>query len=187
MIGKPTRFVTALLLAATPLSLLALIAPSAPLFAGEGRHRRPFAGGAAFLDEGRMERHVEHQAERLTLALDLTAEQQATLARLQDELEATIRPLAEGMRTAHQQLRTLLAAESPDPATVGAQAIALDRARDSMHAAHESFEASFADTLTASQRTTFHALQEMRPEGERFGGPFAGRRGPAGQGQRPRR
>ena len=118
MIRKPTRLITASLVAAT------LFAPITPLVAGEGPHGRPFAGGGApILDEERMDRIAEHQAERLTRALDLTAEQQTELARFQDKLEATIRPYAEGMRTAHQLLRTLLDAASPDPAAVASAAV----------------------------------------------------------------
>lgn len=182
MIHKPTRLLIALLLAATPIAL------GAPLVAAGGPHGRPGADGGPILDEGRMDRLAEHQAERLTRALDLTAAQQTTLARLQAELEATLRPLAEGMRTAHQELRTLLDGDSPDPAAVGAQAIAIDRARDSMRAGWESFETTFAAILTESQRAAFRVLQETRPEHGPFGehrGP-RGAGGPVGPGGRPR-
>jgi len=172
MTRKPIRFLTAFLLAATPIT---------PLLAGGGPHGRPFGGDGPMLSDGMMERHAEHQAERLTRALDLTAAQQETLARLQDELETTIRPLGEAMRTAHEQLRALLDGNAPDPAAVGTQAIAIDRGRDGIEAARKKFEADFAATLTEAQRAIFRALREMRPEGERFGG----RLGPGGQ-ARPR-
>ena len=116
MTRKSTRLILTLALAVLPL---------APLSAAGGPpHGRPFAGDGPFFDDERMERRAEHQAERLTRALDLTSEQQVTLGRLQQELETTVQPLAAGMRTAHQQLRTLLDADSPDPAAVGTQAIA---------------------------------------------------------------
>jgi Spy/CpxP family protein refolding chaperone len=171
---QPTRFASAFRLAAiapcaviTVITVIAVIAAStvfaSPLAAGERSHR-------SSPDEGeRMERFAEHHAERLTRALDLTAAQQTTLARLQDDLEATVRPLAAEMRAAHESLRTLLDAASPDPLAVGTQAIAIDSARDRMRAAHEKFEDDFAATLTEAQRTTFLALQEMRPDGERPG------------------
>ena len=155
---QPNRLIPALLLAALPL---------APLFAAGGPQGRPFAGPCGgdgpFFDDQCMERRAEHQAERLTRALDLTAEQQVTLARLQDELEATVGPLADGMRAAHQQLRTLLDAASPDPTAVGTQAIAIDQARDGMRAARERFDTDFTAILTETQRAIYQALQEERP------------------------
>lgn len=173
---QPNRFIPALLLAALPL---------APLFAAGGPQGRPFAGACAgegmFFDDQCLERRAERQAERLTRALDLTPDQQVTLARLQDELEATVGPLADGMRAAHQQLRTLLEAPSPEPAAVGTQAIAIDQARDGMRAAKERFDTDFAATLTETQRAIYQALQEERPGR----GPFSGHRGHRGQGGGP--
>jgi Spy/CpxP family protein refolding chaperone len=170
MTRKPTRLILTLALAVLPL---------APLSAAGGPpHGRPFGGDGAFFDDERMERRAAHQAERLTRALDLTPEQQVTLGRLQDELEAAVDPLADGMRAAHRQLRTLLDAESPDPAAVGTQAIAIDRARDAMRAAWEQFETDFSAILTDTQRAIYRALQETRPER----GPFAGPGGHGGHG-----
>ena len=81
------------------------------------------------------------------------------------------------MRSAHQQLRTLLDAENPVPAAVGTQAIAIDRARDAMRGAWDRFEADFAASLTESQRAAYRVLQEARP-GRGFGGHRG--RGPGG-------
>lgn len=166
---QPNRLIPALLLAALPL---------APLFAAGGPHGRSFAGPCGgdgpFFDEERMERRAEHQAERLTRALDLSPEQQVTLARLQDQLEATVGPLADNMHAAHQQLRTLLEAASPDPAAVGTQAIAIDQARDGMRAAKETFDTDFTAILTETQRAIYQALQEERR------GRFGDRRGQGG-------
>ena len=170
MTRKPTRLILTLALAVLPL---------APLSAAGGPpHGRPFAGDGPFFDDERMERRAEHQAERLTRALDLTSEQQVTLGRLQQELEATVQPLAAGMRTAHQQLRTLLDAASPDPAAVGTQAIAIDQARDEMRVAWERFETDFTATLTETQRAIYQALREERHDR----GPFRGHRGQGGPG-----
>ena len=170
---QPNRLIPALLLAALPL---------APLFAAGGPHGRSFAGPCGgdgpFFDEERMERRAEHQAERLTRALDLTPEQQVTLTRLQDQLEATVGPLADSMHAAHQQLRTLLEAAAPDPAAVGTQAIAIDQARDEMRVAWERFETDFTATLTETQRAIYQALREERHDR----GPFRGHRGQGGPG-----
>jgi Spy/CpxP family protein refolding chaperone len=167
MHAPPTRTASPVRLAvfAGLAALVAASALAAPLPAGERSHR-------PFDREERIERLTERHAERLTRALDLTAAQQTTLARLQDELEATLRPLSGEMRAAHETLRTLLDASSPDALAVGTQAIALDRARDRMHAARERFETELAAALTEAQRTTFRALQELRSDEARFDRPF---------------
>lgn len=167
MSPRTARFLPALLLATLPL---------APLSAERGPHGRPFAGGGPPMDGERMERLAEHQAERLTRSLALTPEQQVSLGRLQDQLEAAVRPLAESMRSAHGQLRTLLDAATPDPAAVGTQAIAIDRARTGMRAAWERFETAFTASLSETQRAAYRVLQETRPGH----GPFGGRRGGPG-------
>ncbi|MEO8276365.1 MAG: periplasmic heavy metal sensor [Thermoanaerobaculia bacterium] len=161
------------------LALFALLfgVAATPLLAHGSAHGRPQRGGGALLDDDRMDRMAEHNAERLTRALDLTSAQQTTLDRLQNELEATVRPLAVTMRTARDEMQRLLDTASPDPAAVGTQAIAMDHARDGMKAAREKFEADFAAGLTETQRATFHALQELRPDGERFGRDFRGGHG----------
>lgn len=173
---QPNRLIPALLLAALPL---------APLFAAGGPQGRPFAGPCGgdgpLFDESCMERRAEHQAERLTRALDLTPEQQVTLGRLQADLQTVIEPLADGMRAAHQQLRTLLDTESPDPTAVGTQAIAIDQARDGMRAAKERFDTDLMAILTETQRAIYQALQEERPGR----GPFSGHRGRHGEGGGP--
>ncbi len=153
-----------------PLLLLGAAA-FAPLLAERGPHHRSFRGGGAGFDEERMERLAEHQAERLTRALDLSPAQQVQLGKLQDQLEAAIEPLGETMRSSREQLRTLLEQESPDPAAVGLQAIAADRARDSMRAAWERFETDFTATLSETQRAGYRALQETRPGKGFDGGP----------------
>ncbi len=170
------RLIPALLLASLPL---------APLFAAGGPGGRPFAGACGgdgmFFDDQCMERRAEHQAERLTRALDLTPDQQVILTRLQDELEATVGPLADGMRAAHQQLRTLLDEPSPEPVAVGTQAIVIDQARDGMRAAKERFDTDFTAILTETQRAIYQALQEARPDRGGFSG-HRGRRGSSGPG-----
>jgi Spy/CpxP family protein refolding chaperone len=151
-------------------ALLVAFLPLAPLSGAEGAsHGRHFPGDRPFLDEERMDRLAEHQSERLTRALDLTPEQQVTLGRLQDDLEEAVSPLSDQMRSAHQRLRTLLDVAAPDPAAVGTQAIAIDRARDAMRTAWEEFEADFTAILSETQRAGYRALQEARPDRGAFG------------------
>lgn len=179
MNSRSLRLTTACLLAALPLS---------PLAAMRGPHGRPFAGGPP-AGEARMDRLAQFQSERLTRILDLTPDQQVELGRLQERLEATVRPLGDSMRAAHEQLRTLLESATPDPTAVGTQAIAIDRARDGMRTAWERFETDFSATLTESQRSAYRVLQEARPghdgpfgrHGRGPGGPW-GPGGPEGEG-----
>ncbi len=103
------------------------------------------------------------------------------LRRHRDELEATVGPLADGMRAAHQQLRTLLDEPSPEPVAVGTQAIVIDQARDGMRAAKERFDTDFTAILTETQRAIYQALQEARPDRGGFSG-HRGRRGSSGPG-----
>ena len=170
MLPRTARFLPALLLATLPL---------APLFAERGPHGRPFAGGPP-MDSERMDRLAEHQAERLTRTLDLTPAQQVTLGRLQEQLETAVRPLAQSMHSAHEQLRALLDTAAPDPAAVGTQAIAIDRARDGMRAAWDRFEADFTASLSETQRAAYRVLQETRPGRGLFGGRRGGPDGPDG-------
>jgi Spy/CpxP family protein refolding chaperone len=163
MSRNKTRILPALALAVLPL---------APLFAtgASGATRdRSHGSDRPYFDDDRMERRAEHQAERLTRALDLTPEQQVTLGRLQAALENAISPLGDEMRSAHQQLRTLHDTANPEPVAVGNQAIAMDRARDGMRSAWERFETDFAAILSETQRAAYRAIQETRPDRGRFG------------------
>ncbi|MGE0639437.1 MAG: Spy/CpxP family protein refolding chaperone [Thermoanaerobaculia bacterium] len=154
------------------LSLATLLA--VPAFAGHPGGGPPpgdFRGGDPEELGARM---AEHQSERLTRALDLTTEQQATLADLQRGFGDTVRPLFESMRTARQELDNALEAAHPDPATVGTKAIAMHDMKEAMKAAHDSFEAGIEAMLTDVQRAQYQALREARPDRDRFRG-FAAR------------
>lgn len=149
--------------AVAALSLAALAA--APTFADRGPGGPPHGE----LDGAFGERLAERHAERLTRALDLSEAQQETLAALQQSFGETVRPIVESMRATREELESLLAAARPDAAAVGAKAIALHQAKESMRAAHETFEAGIESMLTETQRAQFEALQEARPERGRFG------------------
>lgn len=164
--------------AVATLALASLL--TVPVFAGNHRgpggphhdkfHRFHGGDGADGADVG--ERIAERHAERLTRALDLTDAQQATLQSLQATLGETIRPLFESMRTTREALEALLDSANPDPAAVGAKAIALHQTKASMKGAHETFEEGIVSMLTETQRAQYEALREVRPDrgrGERWG------------------
>lgn len=163
------------------LLLSALVA--LPLSARGFRGERAMAGpGGPFFDDEMIDRMADRHAERLTRALDLTADQQTTLARLQDELAQTVRPLFDQMRSGRETLESMLDAASPDATAIGNQAIAMHRLRGEVKAAHDSFDTQLKAMLNPTQRAQFDALQEVRPhfgrEGHRGGGPGPG--GPGG-------
>jgi Spy/CpxP family protein refolding chaperone len=143
--------------AALTLGTLTLPA-TAPAFAD---HRGP---GDHHSDGEFGERLAEHQSERLTRALDLTDAQQAKLETLQTTLADTIRPLFDSMRDRRDELETLLDTPNPDPAAVGAKAIALHRAKAEMKSARDTFEAGIVAMLDETQRAQYQALQDARPD-----------------------
>ena len=114
------------------------------------------------------ERLAERQSERLTRALDLTEAQQATLATLQQTFADSVRPLFESMRTGHDELEALLDGANPDPAAVGAKAIALHRTKEAMKAAHDTLDSGIEAMLNETQRAQYQALRDARPEHGRF-------------------
>jgi len=163
--NRPLRFTL------NALTLAALLA--APALAGRGAggppHERFHGGFEGGFDSEAGERMAARHAERLTRALDLTEAQQATLETLQATFGDTVRPIFESMRTAREELETLLDAENPDPATVGSKAIAMHQSRTAMKSAHETFEEGIVAMLTETQRAQYEALRDARPERGRFG------------------
>ena len=144
------------------LALAALLA--APAVAGRNHDSR---GGEEF---------AERMGERLTRALDLTVDQQRELDRLQAQLGDTVRPLFQSMRDDRDELETMLESADPDPAAVGAKAIALHRAKDQMKSAHDAFEAGIVAMLNETQRAQYEALRDARGDREdRWDGPMGGR------------
>src|SRR3954469_13436806 len=61
-------------------------------------------------------------AAQLAAALGLSDDQKAQLETMQKEQMESARPLFEKQRTLEREMETLLAAPSPDPATVGKKA-----------------------------------------------------------------
>jgi Spy/CpxP family protein refolding chaperone len=118
----------------------------------------------------------ERRAERLTRALDLTADQQTAFHRQLDDLRAEIAPLVDQLRANRAELESLLAAPARDAKAIGDRTIAADALRQKMRAAWERFDADFSATLTETQRTSWEAIQKLRRDrgeergfGRRFG------------------
>jgi Spy/CpxP family protein refolding chaperone len=118
-------------------------------------------------------RHLDH----LVRALDLTAEQQASLQTLRDELQATVQPLFEAKRAAGEQLHEAIQAGSTDALALGNLVIQAHGNDAAIKAAHDTFEASFVALLTPEQQTKYEAIKDLRPRGPRgrhHGGPPVG-------------
>lgn len=102
--------------------------------------------------------HMDHMADHLAKALDLTDAQKAAAKPLQDELMATVKPLFAELETKHQAVHAALDANA-DAATVGEAAIAAHAVELQIKAAHEKFATAFAALLTPDQLTKFNALK----------------------------
>lgn len=115
----------------------------------------------------------------LTAFLDLTDAQVEEARLLLEDLAAELRPLAEEARALRQELHTLLEAEGPDPAEVGALVLEIHAVGDAMRAARDDFDAAFAALLTPDQLERWEILKEARRlfRGGRSGRGHHGRHG----------
>ena len=99
---------------------------------------------------------------RFAEELGLTAEQKAQMDALRQKNEATLKPLAEAARTAHETFRKALESENPDAAAVGQAALAMHTAEKALRAAHEATFEQMKAILTDEQRAKLEAMKEQR-------------------------
>lgn len=127
---------------------------------------------------------ADHRAERLTDALDLTADQQAAWKTQREELRTTVQPLMEQSQELRKQLRDSLDAGTTDAQAVGDLVLSTHAIGQQIREAHDAAQAAFRALLTTEQQATFDKLQERRSEmGDRHGhGPGQGHRGHRGPG-----
>lgn len=152
---------------------------------------------AAFARPGHGPRGGEHGRRGLLPPpgfLDLTAEQRAAAREIFESARDAAEPKRDALRDLHDQLRTALEADAPEPAAVGALVIQLDGVRDELKATFEGAQASFVALLTDEQRQRYEAFRELRPRpfgergrhGRRGGGdPDDGLFGGLGEGDGP--
>jgi len=153
----------------------ALLALAVPALAGQPGRPGPFRGPGGPGFEGLDER-LDQRAERLADALDLTAEQRAAFDQLRDDAMAAAEPKMERMRTAGEELRTLLEADTGDATAVGNLVLEMHRLRAELRASRQQVEQGLEALLTDAQKLALNAVRETRPRPRRFDG--AGPGGP---------
>lgn len=162
---------------ATLLGAAALLALAIPALAGPPGRPGPFRGPDG-PDFDALGERLDQRAERLADALDLTADQRTAFDQLRDEAMAASQPKIERMRTAGEELRTLLDAGTTDAAAVGRLVIEMHQLRADVRTSREGVEQGLEALLTETQRAALKAIQETRPRARRFEGGGPG--GPGG-------
>ena len=94
--------------------------------------------------------------------LDLSEEQIEAVEALRETVRADMEAHRTEARALHEQLRTALENESPDPAQVGQLVIDLHRQKEQGRAAWESVESQFAALLTPEQLEKWENFKELR-------------------------
>ena len=135
--------------------------------------------GATFAVQAQMHGHgfhgkgmADHTA-FLTKALNLTADQQASVTKLHQDLMAKAQPL---MQQHHQQMaeiKTLLDGVNPDATEIGQKTIAAHSTMQQLKSLHEDFKTKLTALLTPDQKTKLQQMEQMHHDRASFGGPGA--------------
>lgn len=137
--------------------------------------------GASFAVQAQMHGHGMHDMHGkammanheafLTKSLNLTADQQASVQKLHQDLMTKTQPL---MQQHHQQLaeiKTLLDGVNPDATEIGQKTIAAHATLQQLKALHADFKTKLNALLTPDQKTKLQQLQETHGDNAPFGGP----------------
>ena len=143
---------TALRSLAVVLALAALALPLAAQILPDAASAASFDGSGAY--------YLLHHPRALARFLGLSPAQTATLLSLDKTLEQTVQPLRQARGPLCQALVTDLGG-TPDPAAVGAAAIALADNRQAIIAARQTFDDAFSAILTASQLVAYDTLKQI--------------------------
>ena len=111
--------------------------------------------------------------------LDLTEEQAEAAEAIRDNVREQLDAQRQQHHAARQQLRDLLASDSPDPVAVGQLVIEMHGQRDPLRSVLEAAEAEFEALLTDEQLEKWENFKELR-QSRRHRGP--GRHGSRGDG-----
>lgn len=96
--------------------------------------------------------------------LQLTPDQRTAWDSLHTQLQNSLAPLFDQTRVAREQLSRLLDSDSPDPAAVGTQVIAMHSLEKQIQAAHATALQNAEALLTADQKTRFEAWRASHRE-----------------------
>jgi len=137
--------------------------------------------GASFAVQAQMHGHgmgmhgkamADHTA-FLTKALNLTADQQAAVTKLHQDLMTKAQPL---MQQHHQQMaevKTLLDGVNPDATEIGQKTIAAHATMQQLKALHDEFKTKLTALLTPDQKAKLEQLHQAHGDHAPFGGPGA--------------
>ena len=133
--------------------------------------------GASFAVQAQMHGHgfhgkagADHTA-FLTKALNLTADQQASVKTLHQDLMAKAMPL---MQQHHQQMaevKTLLDGVNPNAAEIGQKVITAHATGLQLKALHEDFKTKLTALLTPDQKTKLQQMEQTHHDHPSFGDP----------------
>jgi Spy/CpxP family protein refolding chaperone len=139
--------------------------------------------GAAFAAQAQMHGHgfhgkagagmMAHHEELLTKALNLTADQQASVKALHQDQLTKAQPL---MQQHHQQMaevKALLDGTNPDATEIGQKMITAHATGLQLKALHDDFKTKLTALLTPDQKAKLQQLEQMRQDHSPFGGSAA--------------
>jgi Spy/CpxP family protein refolding chaperone len=119
----------------------------------------PFAQ-AAQPGAGRDPQAILQNLRALSRYLGLTADQVAKTKVLQQQLQATVKPLHESQQALREQYRAALDATPQNACSIGDLAIDIYENQEKVHDALETFDTQFSALLTPAQLTRYEALKE---------------------------
>jgi Spy/CpxP family protein refolding chaperone len=94
---------------------------------------------------------LRHHVRECLRILDLTDEQKASIQAIFDAAAPTLQADVDAVKAARQALKTALEANPPDACAIGADALAVKSARDTLRAERESVLQQVEATLTPDQ------------------------------------
>ena len=136
--------------------------------------------GASFAVQAQMHGHgmhgrgmmANHEA-FLTKALNLTADQQAAVTKLGQDLQAKAQPLMQQHRQQMTELKSLLDGVNPDATEIGQKTIASHNTQQQLKALHDDFKTKLTALLTPDQKAKLDQLHQAHGGHPSFGGPDA--------------
>lgn len=118
----------------------------------------PFAAQAQ--QGGRDPEALLRNPRALARYLALTPDQVAKAKTLQQQLQATLKPLHDSQKTLREQYRTALEATPQDACAIGDIAIDIYENQEKVHDALETYDDAFSALLTPAQLARYEALKE---------------------------
>jgi Spy/CpxP family protein refolding chaperone len=135
--------------------------------------------GASFAVQAQMHGHGFHgkagadHSGFLAKALNLTADQQASVTKLHSDLMAKAQPLMQQQHQQMAEIKTLLDGVNPNAAEIGQKVITAHATRLQLKSLHEDFKTRLTALLTPDQKAKLQQLEQTHRDHASFGGPGA--------------